>query len=449
MGLAVLRRIIGPTICCCVLLVAAVGLAAVDAAGEILLVELISQERPEFQVTGTARLTYQASSDQWLPVRDLVLTPERTWSVAMEPGTGKLLLTTKRGDRITSGRPIRVVPDGPEMTIRIFGREYKGQLELRPSPNGVRIYNAVGLEDYTLGVLAGESYASWHPEALKAQAVVIRSYTLSHRRRHADGDFCDQAHCQRYFGAIGEQVFQRAVVETRGQILTYQGRCIKALYHASSGGRTENNEDVWLGDPIPYLRAVEDFDQNCPKYLWCTPTVYSVPEFLDKLGFAGWKECDITPVPSEKTGNIVAYRFQKPGSSDGESLTRETIRWRLGLFSPRFQMVRLKGSDYNRVVNGLNKEKLQIGQVSPENGQIRLTFRLETALSGQEIRTPLRLSATDVICISGKGSGHGVGLSQWGSQGMALRGMNYQTILRHYFGQEVVIADYTLNQEIR
>ena len=51
--------------------------------------------------------------------------------------------------------------------------------------------------------------------------------------------------------------------------------------------------------------------------------------------------------------------------------------------------------------------------------------------------------------ISGKGSGHGVGLSQWGSQGMALRGMNYQTILRHYFGQEVVIADYTLNQEIR
>lgn len=83
-----MRRIIGPTICCCVLLVAAVGLAAVDAAGEILLVELISQERPEFQVTGTARLTYQASSDQWLPVRDLVLTPERTWSVAMEPGTG-------------------------------------------------------------------------------------------------------------------------------------------------------------------------------------------------------------------------------------------------------------------------------------------------------------------------------------------------------------------------
>lgn len=418
------------------------GIAVAAEIGGPIVVELVATGCTEFKVTAETRLTYRASTGQWLPVENVLLSPERVWSATMEPRTGKLVLKTERGDRITSSRPIRLTPTLPAGTILIVGREYPGELEIRPSAKGVRFFNRVGLEEYTLGVLAGESFANWHPEALKAQAVAIRSYTVSNRGRHADSDFCDQPHCQRYFGVTDQAGFKAAVAATRGKILTYQGHCIKAFYHASSGGETENNDDIWLGEPVPYLRAVEDFDQACAKYLWHSPDYLTVPEFLARLGFRGWNECDIAPVLSEKTGNVVAYRFQKPGSADGENLSRETVRWRLGLFSPRFQIMRFKGGEFRRALDTLDQKKMQISQINRQDALIRFTFQVEAEIPGQVVRELLRLNASDIVCFSGKGHGHGVGLSQWGSQGLALKGQDYQSILSHYYGKDIEI--YTI-----
>lgn len=429
--------------CLMLSIISIVSVTAAKREDGSIMVELIAANRPRFQVTSETRLTYYASSGQWLPVEDLILTPERTWSVSLEPGTEKLLLTTERGDKITSRRPVRLEPTVASGTIKIFDREYTGELEVRPSANGVRIFNRVVLEDYTAGVLAGESIAGWHQEALKAQAVAIRSYTVSNLGRHAEGDFCDQPHCQRYIGVTNEMSFQQAVADTGGQILTYQGQPVKAVYHASSGGRTENNEDIWMGEPVPYLRTVEDFDQACGKYAWHYPEILTVPDFLSKLGFSGWKECDITPVFSEKTGNVVALSFKKPGSADGESLTRETVRWRLGLFSPRFQIIRFKSSDYIQAMSGFDQKKLQISQSNPKNGLVRVTFQVEADIPGEVVQAPVRLSASDVVCFSGKGYGHGIGLSQWGTQGLALRGENYRAILLHYYGKDTSITNYS------
>lgn len=101
-----------------------------------------------------------------------------------------------------------------------------------------------------------EAYAGWPLEALKANAVAIRSYTLYSLGKHGTFDLCDTSHCQVYRGLPGEAIFWTAVAGTAGEILSWQGRPINAVYHSSSGGRTRNNEEVWPGaSPALFTRG--------------------------------------------------------------------------------------------------------------------------------------------------------------------------------------------------
>lgn len=127
------------------------------------------------------------------------------------------------------------------------------------SVDGVALTNILPLEAYVAGVLPYEISNTWPLETLKAFAVVVRSYTLTHAERHsgADVDVCNNAHCQVYKGAgrINRNVMN-AVKETAGQVMTYDGEIVEAYYSSSMGGTTVSAKDAWGGD-IPYLQAQE------------------------------------------------------------------------------------------------------------------------------------------------------------------------------------------------
>jgi stage II sporulation protein D len=168
-----------------------------------------------------------------------------------------------RRDEIESSHP-RTKP----LALRVGSREYRGEIHLALNERGrINVINALPLEQYLRGVVPMELSPGAFPEieALKAQAVAARSYAISQQGRYnAEGfDLRDDAVSQVYGGLTAEHpLTNRAVEETRGMVAVYrddEGRdsLIEALYTSTCGGRTENNEAIFLGKPLPYLRSVE------------------------------------------------------------------------------------------------------------------------------------------------------------------------------------------------
>lgn len=154
------------------------------------------------------------------------------------------------------------------LAVRVGSREYRGEIHLTLNERGrINVINALPVEQYLRGVVPMELSPGAFPEieALKAQAIAARSYAISQQGRYsAQGfDLRDDAHSQVYGGLTAEHpLTNRAVEETRGIVATYRdedGRdsLIEALYTSTCGGRTENNEAIFLGRPLPYLRSVE------------------------------------------------------------------------------------------------------------------------------------------------------------------------------------------------
>jgi stage II sporulation protein D len=148
---------------------------------------------------------------------------------------------------------------------------YRGALELRPGTGGgVTAVNALSLDNYVMGVVPGEMPSSWLPEALKAQAVAARTYALATDR---GGDVFDQypdTRSQVYRGMTSEvHSTNQAVRDTANQVVTHDGQIIVTYFFSTSGGHTENIENVWGGDPVPYLRGVDDpYDRISPRHRW-------------------------------------------------------------------------------------------------------------------------------------------------------------------------------------
>jgi stage II sporulation protein D len=173
---------------------------------------------------------------------------------------GSLTVLDQSGKKV--GRfnaPLKISGPGP---LDIAGKGlYRGSLELRPDGSGgVQTVEAVGLDDYVRGVISGEMPASWSSEALKTQAVAARTYAITTNVGGASFDVYPDTRSQMYGGVAAEtQSTDAAVAATRGQIVTYNGAPAVTYFFASSGGYTENIENVWPGATSePWLRGVSD-----------------------------------------------------------------------------------------------------------------------------------------------------------------------------------------------
>lgn len=263
--------------------------------------------------------------------------------------------------------------------VYVGDRWYRGKLLLVPGRDGLTVVNYVDLEAYIYSVLGAEMSPDWHIEALKAQAVAARSYVLYQRERYGNDtyDVGDDTFWQVYLGMEEEsRSTHRAAEATRGQVLSYDGVTIEAVFHASSGGHTEDVEQVW-DEHKPYLRGVPDFDRDSPYYQWTESM--SAWEVSQRLGGVGTVTGLFPERQSPKTGRLVDVRVVGTGGTaivDGDD-----VRSALGLRSSLFSVV--FGGGY-------------------------FTF-------------------------SGRGFGHGVGMSQWGAKYLAEQGYNYRQILNRYY----------------
>jgi stage II sporulation protein D len=164
------------------------------------------------------------------------------------------------GKRITElAAPLTVSGPGP-LDLAGLG-QYRGSLEFRPDGSGgIETVNVIGLEDYVRGVIAAEMPANWSAEALKAQAVAARTYAITSDAGGTDFDLYADTRSQMYGGVAAETPSSdAAVAATRSQIVTYDGAPVVTYFFSSSGGHTENVENVWPGStPEPWLRGVVD-----------------------------------------------------------------------------------------------------------------------------------------------------------------------------------------------
>ena len=273
--------------------------------------------------------------------------------------------------------------------VWIGDRWYRGRALLSPKGGGVLAVNYVDLDEYLYSVVGSEMPTNWPLEALKSQAVAARSYALYKRSKvgNAQYDLGDTTRWQVYKGIASETTStQTAVVQTAGQVLTYNGAIIEAVFHSSSGGHTENVEDVW-SSPLPYLRGVADYDQYAPVFQW--QETFSAAQMRQRITGVG-NILAMTPIALTPNGRV--RQMKVVGDAGQRTLSGDELRSALGLRSSLFQ-------------------------VSPSGG----------AGSGAKSTVP----ATFVV--QGRGFGHGLGMSQWGAYGLASQGYGYQQILGHYY----------------
>jgi stage II sporulation protein D len=261
--------------------------------------------------------------------------------------------------------------------VWIGDRWYRGVTHLIKTGQGLIAINQVDIEKYLYSVLGAEMGKDWPSEALKAQAVAARSYALHslQTKRNRLFDLGNNQTWQVYKGVESESAAtQQAVQSTAGQVLTYNGQIILAVFHSASGGHTENVENVW-SSPLPYLRGVPDYDQGTPGFAWSKTFTYAQLSNIFGVGNIS----SIIPERVSNNGRIMTLKVV--GNNGTKRISGERIRGILGLKSTRFAM--------NSTASGLQ--------------------------------------------FNGYGFGHGLGLSQWGAYNLAREGINYQQILLHYY----------------
>ncbi|TML72858.1 MAG: SpoIID/LytB domain-containing protein, partial [Actinobacteria bacterium] len=161
--------------------------------------------------------------------------------------------------------PLLFQPGPSPLTL---GRRYRGSIQVDVEGGKLRAINVVGLEQYLYGVVPSEMPFSWAPEALKAQAVVARSYALATKHSGAF-DLYPDTRSQMYLGVDHEKPSTNAAVDaTAGKVVLYNGQVAKTYFYSTSGGRTASSADVW-GAAIPYLVSVSDpYDTISPYHTW-------------------------------------------------------------------------------------------------------------------------------------------------------------------------------------
>ncbi|HEV7805045.1 MAG TPA: SpoIID/LytB domain-containing protein [Solirubrobacteraceae bacterium] len=267
------------------------------------------------------------------------LDPALTYAAVPALGATVALRSPTGRDLGTYESPLRVTGAGAGVQLRgraangVTSGRYRGDLELRAGAlGGISAINVVDLEDYVRGVVAGEVPAAWPDEALRAQAVAARTYALTTSK---NGDGFDQyadTRSQMYPGMSGEDPrTDAAVAATAREIVVYEGKPIVTYYFSTSGGRTENVENSFLGaQPAPYLTSVEDpYDGASPRHRWTVRlTLRQADARLGSLVKGRLRQIKV--LARGRSPRVV--RAQVVGTGGRSSVTGPQLRSKLGLY---------------------------------------------------------------------------------------------------------------------
>ncbi|MBI3556943.1 MAG: SpoIID/LytB domain-containing protein [Deltaproteobacteria bacterium] len=353
---------------------------------------MVDREKQSMRVDGFDLLVHESVTN-----RKLAHESKRAWLQIQCSLGGRMEVRTSAGDRMRAAGPLHVTSLGG--FIRVGSSQYRDDLYIYSFNGDCIAVNHVDLEKYIAGLLNSEMSAKWSMQALMAQAIAARTYAIYQMKEsstaHYRGlkppfDLDSSVKDQVYEGANMERYKAiQAVQQTHGQVLTFDGKPIKAFYHSTCGGHTETPDRVW-GMRLPYLRSVQcDFCQKSPRYNWA----YSIHE-----------------------GDI-ERKLRAEGLLRGRLLGMRVVdRNNLG----RANRVEIHGSEATIVVAATRVRDI-MGTVNVRSTDFSIARNPEGGANGGN------------FVFVGHGSGHGVGMCQWGAKTMGERGRRYTDILSYYY----------------
>ena len=270
--------------------------------------------------------------------------------------------------------------------VLLSGIKYSGEIEVWKGEKGLYVINDIPLEEYVRGVVAAEVGKNWDIEALKAQAVVARTYAVYQRLNspsgmpyHLTSTVLDQV----YKGSNILPNIVMAVDETKGEILTYGGKPIIAFYHSTSGGMTEDATEVF-GKDLPYLKPVKTNCELSPYYMW--EKIIPIAEIEKALEVQGIKQISIGSYTSSGRAKEMKIILETGSSAMPATELRKKLGWE------------------------------------------RLPSTLITGISRNN----------SLAVFEGRGYGHGVGMCQWSALQMAKEGKTYRQILSYFYPGTII-----------
>jgi stage II sporulation protein D len=272
-------------------------------------------------------------------------------------------------------------------------RFYEDNLFISTEAGDLKCVNEISLDNYIAGVVQAESGRRSFQEFYKVQAILARTFALSHLQKHVAENFnlCDHTHCQAYFGKTTELDIMRAVTDTKGKVVVDDNlNLIDAAFHSNSGGQTANSEDVW-GSRLPYLRSVND-------------------TFSTKMPNAKWER----KMAKEDWLSYLKLKHNYP-------IQDSNARWLALTFKQESRKPYL------------------------ESNNVRVPLK--------NVRTDLQLKSTffsvvaigDSVVFKGRGFGHGVGMCQEGAMRMAKLGYKYPEVINFYYQKTQLIDLHKLS----
>ncbi|MEA2081649.1 MAG: SpoIID/LytB domain-containing protein [Elusimicrobiota bacterium] len=274
-------------------------------------------------------------------------------------------------------------------SIRVNGRSYRDSIILKNKNSLLSAINEIGVESYLCGVLPRELSPAWDADALKAQAVVSRTYIMANLGRFAKKGY-DLTSCEnsQVYGGLGceKPATSAAVHATAGKVIKYRGQVARVYFHADASGHTESPEFVWSSSSPPrYLKGVrEPVRKKTPYSSWKYEITFDkLSALLNRNGY--------------KTGRIkrlIARRKTPSGRIREFWIYSETGK------------TKIKSGKFRTILGGRNLKSTKIKKITNKRRSVVFT---------------------------GSGWGHGVGMSQWGAKELAEKGWSYKKILRLYF----------------
>jgi len=303
----------------------------------------------------------------------------------------KTTVTAYKGGILLAGKSFNATKvvlsvNEPDVAI-INGRKFRGNIQfIRKDNLHLLIVNQINLEDYIKGILYHESSHYWPMEALKAQAIVSRTYAVYQMQENSARDFdvTSDVYSQVYGGSTSERYrTNKAAEETRGIIVTYQGKTFPTYFHATCGGHTEDASMLWNIN-IPPLKGLPcDFCKDSPHYNW--HYVVFIGELREQLKNSGYS---------------------------------------LGMIKE----INILGRDNSGRITELN--------ITTDRNELKISAKDLRNIAGPNLirstKFNVRIEGQDAI-FEGTGWGHGVGLCQWGAYFMAKQGRNALEILQYYY----------------
>ncbi|MBR5152669.1 MAG: SpoIID/LytB domain-containing protein [Clostridia bacterium] len=339
---------------------------------------------------------------------------------------------------------------GKEQKLKIDGVEYRGGVDCTADGDRMTVVNVVFLDHYLYGVVSREMSASWHKNALKAQAVCARNYVTVHLDKHAsDGfDLCSGVHCQAYSGTRVETEQSFAPVdETTRQVLTYGGKLAELYYSSSMGERTEDVKHVW-GNSVPYLISVDNSYEDTASVtngIWSgTLTCEEATTIMRNKGYDVGDVKKIEVLEYTENGRVL--KMEVTGSKGSKVFQREGCRTLFNTVTksqaftvkPIYEGGQKIPSDV-QITDGTKTGSFPVSSlvILSATGRSNVTTALITVSDGVTQTTYSKKKADEGTLtgfrFDGTGWGHSVGMSQYGAKGMAEAGFDYVEILLHYF----------------